>query len=142
MRKKRKYSRRKQRHREPPLPKSFKEAEWGHCRWCGKEILNDKGEINKRRHWHKECLHPYFIVSDHRYAKRQVKKRDKGICATCGKYCHYRWEWDCDHIVPLKDAPRDIKYWGLDNLCCRCRKCHKIKTAQENKIRKRKYRKK
>jgi len=95
--------------------------------------LKDSGEVNTRRLWHPECLEPYFLLTRPAHAKRAVKKRDKGICADCGIKCSKKSEWDLDHIVPLKDIPnRDLKWWGMENLCCRCTSCHKRKTAQEN----------
>ena len=115
------------------MPSWFKTTEWGRCRWCNLPILKDDGTINKRRRWHPDCIHDYLIITDHRYAKRQVKKRDKGVCAHCGKKCRYRWEWDCDHIVPLRDIPsRDLKYWMLDALETLCRDCHHAKSLKEN----------
>lgn len=114
------------------MPIWFKLCPWGVCRWCGKIIWKDDGTILKRRHWHKECLHEYWIVSDSKYAKAQVKKRDKGICAICGKYCRYRNEWDLDHIIPLIDSSNDISFWGLNNLQTLCKECHIKKTSKEN----------
>lgn len=125
----------KEKHRNPPMPPWFKDCPWGVCRWCGKLIWNEKG-VNKRRHWHAECLPSYWIVADHKYAKAQVKKRDKGICALCGTLCVYRHEWQLDHIVPLIDANGNIKYWELGNLQTLCNKCHGLKTALENSQRK------
>jgi 5-methylcytosine-specific restriction protein A len=125
--------------RNPPLPSWFNTTAWGVCRWCNQPIYK-KGTktVNKRRRFHEECLHPYWIVSDHKYAKRSVKSRDKGICAGCGKYCHYRWQWNLDHIVPLADAPRVLDSFGLGNMQTLCCKCHDKKTAKENVARKKK----
>ena len=117
------------------MPEWFNPPQKGVCRWCGHLIWKDAETINKRRTWHQECLRPYWIVSDCRYAKREVKKRDNGICATCGKYCHYRWEWQCDHIKPLIDANGDISFWQLENLQSLCNSCHFLKTAEENSSR-------
>lgn len=120
-------------HRLPPMPSWFMDAPWGTCRWCNKTIYKDDGITeNKRRRWHPECVHKYLIISDHRYAKRQVKKRDKAICASCGAFCRYRYEWNCDHIKPLIDAGKDISFWEIDNLQTLCIKCHNKKTLQEN----------
>lgn len=134
---KRRYKFRNQEHRKPLLPDSVFSAPWGHCRWCSKPIYKEDGiTINPRRHWHKDCVHEYLIITDSKYAKRQVKKRDKGICAKCGKFCRYRNEWDCDHIKPLIDSHGNIEYFGLSNLQTLCCDCHLLKTAQENSIRK------
>jgi 5-methylcytosine-specific restriction endonuclease McrA len=136
------YRKSRHKHRNPPLPRHMNKTPWGVCRWCAEPIHKADGTVNKRRRWHPSCLHEYLIIVDHRYAKRQVKKRDKGICATCGKYCHYRWEWECDHVIPLIDAPRRRRYWSLDNLQTLCVKCHDKKTTRENKARKKLRRKK
>jgi hypothetical protein len=125
-----------QKHRNPPLPVWFMDCPWGVCRWCGKIIWDEDGTILKRRHWHKECLKPYWIITDCKYAKAEVKKRDKGICAYCGKYCQYRYEWELDHVKPLIDAVGDVTYWEMNNLQTLCNTCHERKTAQENSVRK------
>jgi hypothetical protein len=123
----------KQIYRNPPMPAWFYNAPWGTCRWCNKPILKEDGTINTRRRWHPTgCLHDYLIIADHKYAKRQVKKRDKGICASCGKYCHYRHEWQLDHIRPLIEAKGDLSFWRMGNLATRCNTCHFLKSAQEN----------
>lgn len=136
-RKKRRSTRRPQKHRLAPLPRWFNDTPWGMCRWCNKEIFNDFGQINNRRRWHQGCLHEYLIVSDPKYAKRQVKKRDKGVCAECRKTCKLRSEWQCDHRKPLIDAKGDISFWQLPNLQTLCKKCHSAKTVKENTARRR-----
>lgn len=114
------------------MPDWFKTTPYGTCRWCNKCIYKPKTrQINKRRRWHPECQNEFWTVTDHRYAKREVKKRDKGICSDCGKYCHYRWEWQCDHIKPLVEANGDINFWKIENLSTKCVACHKKKTKQE-----------
>ena len=123
-------------HRRPPMPACFKnEPQWGTCRWCNKTIYKDDGAKNKRRKWHPECLHEFKIVTDFKYAKRQVKKRDKGICKDCGILCRLRSEWQLDHEKPLIDAAGDISFWMLKNLSTRCLRCHSKKTLKENKER-------
>lgn len=120
-------------HRLAPMPLWFTGTAWGTCRWCNKTIYKEDGMTeNKRRRWHPGCTHEYLIITDHRYAKRQVKKRDKGICAGCGAYCRYRNEWNLDHIRPLIDANGDISFFNLENMQTLCLKCHKAKTLQEN----------
>jgi len=56
------------------------------------------------------CLHEYLIITNHRYAKWQVKKRDHGICKDCGVKCKLRSEWDLDHEKPLIKANGDISF--------------------------------
>lgn len=121
-------------HRKPPLPKSFYANRPGYCRWCGKPVLKEDGTINRRRHWHRKsdntnCLAEYFFVTRPQYARMVVRQRDKKVCAKCGRKDPH---WQLDHIVPLKDAPRELKYWGLSNAQTLCRECHKLKTASES----------
>jgi 5-methylcytosine-specific restriction endonuclease McrA len=130
-----------QSYRRASMPVWFDDAAWGICRWCNRKILKDTGEVNSRRRWHPDCLHEYLIITDARYAKRQVKKRDKGICVDCGIKCRLRYEWQMDHIVALADIPdKDLKWWKLENLCSRCVKCHQIKSSAENLARRLKKR--
>jgi hypothetical protein len=136
-RRRRKYKLRKPRknpdHREPPLPSWFYTAPLGTCRWCGNPTLRPDGTLRAKANWHQECLDPYFIITRQSYAKKAVNKRDKGICAKCGKVCKSKKEWQLDHIVALKDIPeKDVKYWGMGNLQIQCLDCHKKKTTEEN----------
>lgn len=124
-----------QAYRNPPMPLWFMTSARGTCRWCNKPIYNELGIVNYRRRWHKECLHPYFLITDHRYAKREVKKRDKAVCAICKTKCSLRSEWQLDHIKPLIDAKGDISFWQLQNLQTLCNNCHHKKTAKENAFR-------
>ena len=124
-----------QSHRKAPMPAWFHDAPWGTCRWCNKFITKEDGELNTRRRWHPECLHDYLIITRSNYAKRQVKKRDKAICASCKIKCRLRSEWNCDHIKPLIDANGDIEFWKLGNMQTLCVKCHAEKTLQENILR-------
>lgn len=49
------------------------------CRWCGKRV--PKGRI-----WWcgDDCVQQYRETNDSKYIKRQIRKRDKGICQVCG----------------------------------------------------------
>ena len=123
-----------QAHRNPPMPWWFGTPQWGICRWCNNTIFKNDS-VDTRRKWHPACLHDWSIIADNKYAKRCVKKRDKGICAKCGKYCHYRYEWQADHINPLIDANGDLDYWRLGNLATMCIECHLKKTIEENEKR-------
>jgi len=130
--------RNKQSHRLAPMPSWFNLKKWGICRWCNNAILKneDSDELNLRRKWHADCLHQYLIITRANYAKRQIKKRDKGVCAHCGIKCRLRSDWQCDHILALADRPNDdLKWWMLPNMCCLCLKCHKEKSRKENAIR-------
>jgi 5-methylcytosine-specific restriction endonuclease McrA len=121
-------------HRVAPMPLWFTTTPYGHCRWCNLPIYQDDGTtLNMRRRWHPDCLHDYLIITRSNYAKRQVKKRDKGVCAVCKVKCRLRHEWECDHVVALADRPdNELKWWKLENLSCLCIDCHAKKSIQEN----------
>lgn len=139
-------------HRRPEIP--FTGAAWGTCRWCGEAIQFDSGEnageINKRRRWHQECVDIYN-ASDPREARRRIRKRDRGRCASCdvdtykvrrelmklarGRARAIREQgykpgksfWELDHIVPLIDEGSHAD----ENLQTLCTPCHTQKTALE-----------
>jgi hypothetical protein len=49
------------------------------CRWCKKEV--PVGRI----HWcGQECVEEYLVRSNPGHARRQVEKRDRGVCSGCG----------------------------------------------------------
>lgn len=54
----------------------------GICTYC-------KGPVKApRRYWcSKDCVHEWNIRRSSSYARKQVLKRDKGICALCGHNC-------------------------------------------------------
>lgn len=139
-------------HRRPEIP--FTDAAWGTCRWCGEAIQFDSGknagEINKRRRWHQACVDTYN-ASDPREARRRVRKRDRGHCASCdvdtykvrrelmklarGRARAIREQgykpgksfWELDHILPLIDGGSHAD----ENLQTLCTPCHTQKTALE-----------
>jgi hypothetical protein len=114
-------------HRRPEI--RFSDAPRGVCRWCGDAIVHEKGEKrgepNRRRRWHQACVDEYNR-SDPREARRMVRKRDRGHCASCGldtyalkrstrgKGSHRKLRelgfkprkslWELDHVVPLIEA--------------------------------------
>lgn len=49
------------------------------CRWCGRETPGPR-----RTFCSAECVHEWRIRSSASYARRQVEKRDCGVCAACG----------------------------------------------------------
>ena len=60
--------------------------------------------------------------------RRMVFDRDGWRCVDCGRARRP----ECDHIVPLHVDPDQDPY-ALDGLATRCRGCHIIKTAAENR---------
>ena len=49
------------------------------CRFCSSVVLPPR-----RTFCSKECVHEWSVRSSSSYARRHVKKRDKGVCAGCG----------------------------------------------------------
>ena len=90
-------------------------------------------------------MHEWKIRSSPWYVRRQVKKRDKGVCQLCGfnvvkahrawsrdkppasdRAARKRWRaarprWEADHIIPVADGGGEC---GLDNYRLLCRTCH------------------
>ena len=143
-------------HRRPEIP--FSNAPRGVCRWCGEEILfetgDKQGSVNRRRRWHQACVDIYN-ASDPQEARRRMRKRDRGRCATChvdtykvrrelrkigrGRtrairdrgYKPRQSFWELDHIVPLIDGGSHDD----ENLQTLCIPCHTAKTAEEARAR-------
>jgi 5-methylcytosine-specific restriction endonuclease McrA len=110
------------------------------CRWC-------KGTVARPRRTFcsDACVHEWKIRSSPWYVRREVKKRDKGICRLCGfnvVKAHREWtrgkppasdrgarkawraarpRWEADHIIPVADGGGEC---GLDNYRLLCRPCH------------------
>ena len=111
-----------------------------------------RGRLDRRRRWHPDCVEAYNR-SDPREARRQVRRRDRGVCADCGldTYALRRRHrgrgstrrlrelgfkprkslWELDHIVPLIDGGGHEP----SNLQTLCTPCHKRKTAGEARAR-------
>ena len=141
-------------HRRPEI--RFSDAPRGTCRWCGEQILYERGPklgaIDLRRRWHPACVDAYNR-SDPREARRLVRRRDRGVCADCGLdtnalrrrhrgrgstrklrelgFKARKSLWELDHIVPLIDGGGH----ELTNLQTLCTPCHKRKTAVEARTR-------
>lgn len=57
----------------------------GKCRWCGEDVK--RLDSKRRTFCCDECVHQFLIRSDAGYARKEVYKRDKGICQICGLDC-------------------------------------------------------
>ena len=110
------------------------------CRWCKGLVIRPR-----RTFCSEGCVHEWKIRSSPWYVRRQVKKRDKGICKLCGfnvVKAHREWtrskpsasdraarkawraarpRWEADHIVPVADGGGEC---GLENYRLLCRPCH------------------
>jgi 5-methylcytosine-specific restriction enzyme A len=115
------------------------------CRWCRGPVAPPR-----RTFCGDACVHEWKIRSSPWYVRREVKKRDKGICRLCGINvikAHREWRraqppvsdrkarkawraarprWEADHIVPVADGGGEC---GLDNYRLLCRPCHVRVTA-------------
>jgi 5-methylcytosine-specific restriction endonuclease McrA len=141
-------------HRRPPI--RFSDAPRGTCRWCGEIILYDsgpkRGSIDRRRRWHPACVELY-LSTDPRELRRRIRRRDRGICATCqldtyelrrkvkGRGMRARLRkrgfdsrrslWELDHVVPLIDGGGH----DASNLQTLCVPCHRAKSGDEQRER-------
>ena len=110
------------------------------CRWC-------RGRVTKPRRTFcsDACVHEWRIRSSPSYVRKEVKKRDRGVCQGCGfdvraaerawrlqkppatdRVARKAWRaarprWEADHIVPVADGGGEC---GLDNYRLLCRTCH------------------
>ena len=110
------------------------------CRWC-------RGPVTKPRRTFcsDACVHEWKIRSSPSYVRKEVKKRDRGVCQCCGfdvraaerawrlqkppgtdRAARKAWRaarprWEADHIVPVADGGGEC---GLDNYRLLCRTCH------------------
>lgn len=120
-------------YRVPPKPEYFDTVEPGFCRWCSLDTgFTPKGK-RKISKWHAHCLEEYKFLFWPGTTKKEIYKRDKGICVIC-KTQTERKKWDLDHIIPLiesKGKP-DLSFWQKGNLQTLCKPCHKLKTSAES----------
>ncbi|MCA1560205.1 MAG: HNH endonuclease [Acidobacteria bacterium] len=110
------------------------------CRWCKAPVVPPR-----RTFCGDACVHEWKIRSSPWYVRREVKKRDKGICRLCGvnvvkahrewtrakpqaldRAARRRWraarpQWEADHIIPVADGGGEC---GLENYRLLCRPCH------------------
>ena len=100
--------------------------------------MNDKEDtINTRKSWHEDFATEYLLIYHSGEQRAQLWNRDKGICKKCG---YFDLHWEADHIRPLveqkgvKEKDLDWSYYTLDNLQTLCKKCHRVKTNSEVKL--------
>ena len=118
------------------------------CRWCEQPV-----EPPRRTYCSDECVHEWLIRTDPAYLRQRVFKRDRGVCALCGRdtealrkeLSRLRWRdrrnrmmelglpphrqtfWDADHIVPVVEGGGEC---GLDNIRTLCWWCHRDETKK------------
>ena len=57
----------------------------GKCRWCGEPVDEKTWFGGKRLLWHAVCHLEFMIIIRPEMARREVEKRDHGICVDCGE---------------------------------------------------------
>ena len=98
------------------------------CRWCHGPVA-----WPRRTFCGEPCVHEWKIRSSPWYVRREVKKRDKGICQLCGvNVVRARRKWEADHIVPVADGGGEC---GLENYRLLCRPCHVRVTLEWRAVR-------
>jgi Restriction endonuclease len=120
----------------------FRKSEDGKklCRGCGADV--PKG----RQSW---CSTACYTKYEPASVKHQVRQRDKGICQMCNVKTRdhpsiRKWEVsdaerlaapkaEYDHIVPFSEGGLTV----LENMRTLCNPCHKKRTAEWRKLRKR-----
>jgi 5-methylcytosine-specific restriction protein A len=91
------------------------------CRWCGLPVPS-----SRRTFCGTHCVHEWLIRSDPRYVRTLVYRRDRGVCARCGRDCSATGDWEAHHRVPVADGGG---LCGLDGYQTLCRACHWAETA-------------
>jgi 5-methylcytosine-specific restriction protein A len=77
----------------------------GLCRYCKQDVkrLNKKA----RTFCSPECVHEYQVRSNPTYARHEVYKRDRGVCALCGLDCSKFFSGLKKAIKGLRKVDRD-----------------------------------
>ncbi|HEY7058309.1 MAG TPA: HNH endonuclease [Vicinamibacterales bacterium] len=120
------------------------------CRWCRTVVQRPR-----RTFCSDGCVHEWKLRSSPHYVRRQVWKRDGGVCRLCGfdvRLAQRRWKrekpsaadrlarrrwrasrprWEADHIIPVADGGGEC---GLENYRLLCRACHAAVTSQWRRL--------
>jgi 5-methylcytosine-specific restriction enzyme A len=114
------------------------------CRWCGGRVSPPRRTFCRQK-----CVDEFLAATDWNVIRRNVEKRDRGVCAACGcdtaklnrVLAHaFGWKraafekllgfkpgqsyWEADHVVEVvRGGTDDLS--NLQSLCC---PCHKAKT--------------
>jgi 5-methylcytosine-specific restriction protein A len=120
------------------------------CRWCRALVRPPR-----RTFCGDACVHEWKLRSNPGYVRRQVWKRDRGLCGRCGfdvrgaerrwrrerppasdRGARRRWRasrprWEADHIIPVADGGGEC---GLENYRLLCRSCHTRVTSQWRRL--------
>ncbi len=120
------------------------------CRWC-KTVVRPP----RRTFCGDPCVHEWKLRSSPSYVRKEVWKRDRGVCRMCGfdvrqadrvwkrnkppaidRAARRAWRaarprWEADHILPVADGGGEC---GLDNYRLLCRGCHAAVTSQWRRL--------
>ena len=120
------------------------------CRWCKTRVRPPR-----RTFCGDACVHEWKLRSNPGYVRKQVWKRDAGVCRQCGvnvrqaeriwrrskpltadRAARRRWRaarprWEADHILPVADGGGEC---GLENYRLLCRECHAAVTSQWRRL--------
>ena len=92
------------------------------CRKCGVVLTGRKTAWCSQA-----CVNEVRLLTDWRYIRSKIRRRDKYRCVLCGQPAT-----DVDHIVELADGG---SWHDFANLRSLCGGCHKKKTNEMRKIR-------
>lgn len=112
----------------PRLPKCCRKQ------GCGKATTEQHGYCVAHaslaswgRHQQQRGKNPYNNAR-WRNLRKQVIKRDHGMCQACLRKDLIRVGTDCDHIKPVSKGG---DMWDINNIELLCRQCHQEKTGRE-----------
>lgn len=102
----------------------------GWCRWCGEEILYDKGKRKGERHrtrlWHEPCKSIWLQHTDAEVQHWHLLRRDGPWCAICGDKGLHSWKfagylnrefgdrgwWESEAAWKAAGSPRGVESLG------------------------------
>ncbi len=77
------------------------------CSWCGKKLSG-----RRTRYCSNACSDEVWIRSDPSYAKRKTFRRDKGVCASCGKDTARQKKLVQALLYNIRKKAGYTDYWG------------------------------
>lgn len=99
----------------------------GKCRCgCPKKVKAPRRLWASSRCNHRAYEYYAMVKGSRKVIRNLLWRRDKGICAGCGKDCGRR-NWDADHILSVAEGGGGC---DLTNFQTLCKACHLDKTAE------------
>lgn len=87
---------------------------------CNKPLTGRQKRWSSKKCQEKALTHFLIIKGDNKTIRRELLKRDNGVCSCCG----ISNQWHADHILPVF---RGGGFCDIDNLQTLCLDCHTIK---------------